>query len=107
MEVFRHEHIPQCANARVDEGALAGIAVEAILLSQLLARSTSTHHTAINWEEYMTPLFDQNCDLAAWFEPGRHIFDPDMNWVAFEANGHIWSAATGNWLGQGRRPKHP
>jgi hypothetical protein len=23
------------------------------------------------------PLFDQNCELMAWIEPGRHIFDSD------------------------------
>lgn len=27
-------------------------------------------------------LFDQNCELTAWIDPGRHIFDTDMNWIA-------------------------
>lgn len=30
----------------------------------------------------LNPLFDQNCELTAWIDPGRHIFDTDMNWIA-------------------------
>lgn len=47
----------------------------------------------------MEPLFDANCDLVGWIEPGEHIFDTDMNWVAYISNGHAWSSDTGNWLG--------
>jgi len=45
------------------------------------------------------PLFDQDCELMAWIEPGRHIFDSDMNWIAYLANNQAWSAESGNWLG--------
>ena len=44
-------------------------------------------------------LFDKDCDLVGWINPGEHIFDTDMDWVAFIANNHAWSAETGNWLG--------
>lgn len=47
----------------------------------------------------MEPLFDLNCELVGWIDPGNHIFDTDMNWVAYIANDHAWSSQTGNWLG--------
>jgi len=46
----------------------------------------------------MTPIFDSNSELVAWSD-GIHLFDIAMNWVAFEANGHIFSSKTGEWLG--------
>jgi len=39
-------------------------------------------------------LFDKDCNLVAWIEPGKHIFDVEMNWIAYIANGHAWSAKT-------------
>lgn len=48
----------------------------------------------------MTPLFDNECNLVGWMDPGKHIFDTDMDWVAFIANGHAWSVQTENWLGE-------
>jgi hypothetical protein len=47
----------------------------------------------------MQPLFDRECELVAWLDPLRNIFDTQMNWVAFISSGHAWSAETGNWLG--------
>ena len=47
----------------------------------------------------MEPLFDRNCELVAWIDPLRNIFDTDLNWVAYIRNGHAWSSDTGNWLG--------
>lgn len=47
----------------------------------------------------MFALFDKDCDLVGWIEPGRHIFNTDMEWAAYIAGGHAWSAKTGNWLG--------
>lgn len=47
----------------------------------------------------MTPLFSPDCDLVGWKQDGNHIFDTDMNWVAYISNGHVWSAQSGNWLG--------
>jgi hypothetical protein len=34
-----------------------------------------------------------------WIDPGKHIFDQNMNWVAYISHNHAWSAETGNWLG--------
>lgn len=45
------------------------------------------------------PLFDKDCELVAWINPNKHIFDTSMNWVAYVSNGHAWSSETGNWLG--------
>ena len=47
----------------------------------------------------MEPLYDASVSLVGWIEPGQHIFDTDMNWVAYIAGGHGWSAASGNWCG--------
>src|SRR5258708_38275399 len=47
----------------------------------------------------MFPLFDKDCDLVGWIEPGRHIFDETMSWRAYISHGHAWSSVTGNWLG--------
>ncbi|WP_419183297.1 4-fold beta flower protein [Pseudomonas monteilii] len=52
------------------------------------------------------PLFDQNCELIGWMDPGRHIFDTDMNWIAYLSSNHTWSAETGNWLGILRSSQH-
>jgi len=45
------------------------------------------------------PLFDKDCDLVAWITPNAHIFDTDMNWIAYIQNGNAWSSESGNWLG--------
>ena len=47
----------------------------------------------------MEPLFDSDCELVGWLDPLRHIFDTDLNWVAFISVGHAWSSDSGNWLG--------
>ena len=47
----------------------------------------------------MYPLFNKDCDLVGWIDPMSHIFDTEMNWVAYLAGGHAWSSETGNWLG--------
>jgi hypothetical protein len=33
-------------------------------------------------------LYDSNVELAGWLDPGRHIFDTNMNWVAYISGGH-------------------
>ena len=45
------------------------------------------------------PLFDRECNLIAWIEPNRSIFDTDMQWIAYISSNHAWSSDTGNWLG--------
>lgn len=45
------------------------------------------------------PLFDKDCEHIGWIDPGKHIFDTDMNWVAFIINNNAWSVESGNWLG--------
>lgn len=47
----------------------------------------------------MFPLFDKDSELVGWMDPGKHIFDQNMNWVAYISHNHAWSAETGNWLG--------
>jgi hypothetical protein len=47
----------------------------------------------------MEPLFDENCELIGWIDPRSHIFDIDLNWVAYISRGHAWSTESGNWLG--------
>ncbi len=45
------------------------------------------------------PLFDKDCDLVGWINPGKHIFSTEMEWVAYIKNNHAWSSETGNWIG--------
>jgi len=47
----------------------------------------------------LSPLFSPDCLHVAWLQPGRFVFDAGMGYVAFVANGHCWSAASGVWLG--------
>lgn len=47
----------------------------------------------------LTPLFSQHCDLVGWMQPQKFLFDADMAYVAFIANGHAWSARSGRWIG--------
>ena len=46
----------------------------------------------------LKPLFDRNCELIGWIEPGKHIFNCNMDWIAYISRGHSWSAETGNWI---------
>lgn len=48
----------------------------------------------------LKPLFSPDCELVGWLDLGKHIFDTDMNWVAYIVNDHAWSSKTGNWLGK-------
>lgn len=47
----------------------------------------------------LTPLFSQGCELVGWMQPQKFLFDADMGYVAFIANGHAWSARSGRWIG--------
>ncbi len=43
----------------------------------------------------MLPLYDSNSELVAWLKLRdgiQHIFDTDLNWIAFVKNGNIRSA---------------
>lgn len=46
----------------------------------------------------MTPVFDRNTNLVGWFN-GTNFFDLNLNWVAFESNGHVFSSRSLAWLG--------
>lgn len=46
----------------------------------------------------MTPVFDRHANLVAWFD-GQHLFDLNLEWVAFAHNGHFFSSSTLGWLG--------
>ncbi len=45
----------------------------------------------------MEPLYDSNVDLVGWIEPGWHIWDTNMDWVAYISGGHAWSSRSGSW----------
>lgn len=47
----------------------------------------------------LKPLFDKNCEFIGWIEPEKHIFNQDMDWVAYISDSNAWSAVTGNWIG--------
>jgi len=46
----------------------------------------------------MMPIFDREAGLVGWFD-GYHLFDLNMNWVAFLDNGNLFSSNTLAWLG--------
>jgi len=45
------------------------------------------------------PLYDKNMDLVGWLQPGQNIFNTDMEWVAYIADGNAWSTYTSDWIG--------
>lgn len=47
----------------------------------------------------LEPLFDLHSNLVGWILPGRHVFDRQVNWVAYLSDGHAWSVATDDWIG--------
>jgi hypothetical protein len=47
----------------------------------------------------MIALFDSDCELVGWYDGEKHVYDPEMNWVAFVAKNHAWSSKTGECLG--------
>jgi hypothetical protein len=52
--------------------------------------------------EPILPLYDQSTDLRAWWD-GDHIFDLDLNWIAFVYDGHAFTASVDSrWLGPAR-----
>ena len=46
----------------------------------------------------MQAIIDKNCDLVGWLY-GNHLFNTNMDWVAFHTNNHFFSADNINWLG--------
>jgi hypothetical protein len=46
----------------------------------------------------MTPLFDRLSELRAWTD-GKNIWNTEMEWSAYLADGHAWAADSDNWLG--------
>jgi hypothetical protein len=44
-------------------------------------------------------LFDRTLKPVGWTD-GRYVFDCDLNWVAFVAQGHAFSASDLAWLAQ-------
>ena len=47
----------------------------------------------------LKPLYSPDCELVGWLQPGKFLFAADMSYVAFVANGHLWSARSGRWIG--------
>ena len=47
----------------------------------------------------LDPLFDNNSDLVAWVNPGRYIFDLNLEWTAYISSGNVWCSVTNGWLG--------
>jgi hypothetical protein len=45
-------------------------------------------------------LFDYDSELVGWIDPGKYIYDADMNLIAFIYDEDIWSFETGSWLGK-------
>ena len=46
----------------------------------------------------MQAIIDKNCDLVGWLN-GNHLFNTNMDWIAFHTNNHFFSADNLNWVG--------
>ncbi len=44
--------------------------------------------TSIEEVIVLEPFFGRDCDLVVWIEEGQHIFDVNMDWVAYLSVGH-------------------
>lgn len=47
----------------------------------------------------MEPLFNKDLALVGWLHLEHHIYDTQMNCVAYVSNNHVWSSTTNQWLG--------
>ena len=47
----------------------------------------------------LKPLFSKDCELVAWVEIGKNIYDTDMEWIAYIADNSVWSVKNNSWLG--------
>lgn len=47
----------------------------------------------------MEPLFNKDSELVGWMDSSLHIFDTNLNWVAYIYGGHAWSVIDDNWCG--------
>lgn len=47
----------------------------------------------------MKPLYSPQGDLIGWIDPGRAVFDCEMDYIAYVAEGHAWCAVEEIWLG--------
>ncbi|HPQ71544.1 MAG TPA: hypothetical protein PKW95_20630 [bacterium] len=47
----------------------------------------------------LIPLFNQEGVLVAWMLPDQHLFNLNMDWIAYIVKQNVWSAATNRWLG--------
>jgi hypothetical protein len=46
----------------------------------------------------MKALFNKNAGLVAWFD-GTQLFDTDLNWIGYLADGHVWRSSDNQWVG--------
>ncbi len=46
----------------------------------------------------MKAIFDKSSNLVGWIEK-EHVFDLNLNWIAFLSNGNIFSSNKVKWLG--------
>jgi hypothetical protein len=47
----------------------------------------------------MIPIYDRDVTLVGWLAEGGHLYDVDMQWVAYAIDRNLWSVRTGSWLG--------
>ncbi len=48
----------------------------------------------------MTALFDRHSNLVGWVKDAKHIFDINMNWIAFTgSNLSVWTVRNKTWVG--------
>lgn len=47
----------------------------------------------------MIPLYDKDLQLVGWMRLGEHIWDSELEWLAYIQNDHAWSEQSRMWIG--------
>ncbi len=46
------------------------------------------------------PLYDKNATFVGWLVDHAHVFNVNLQWVAYIFNDYVWSVKTRRWIGE-------
>lgn len=46
------------------------------------------------------PLYDKNAYFVGWLVDHAHVFNVNLQWVAYIFNDYVWSIKTKRWIGE-------
>lgn len=88
----------QCLPSKVVVSCRSKVWTERYAVKTPSRQETTRTHRRIKSTDTMNPLYDQRCVLVGWFN-GDHVFDTDLNWVAFRSGNNVFSSSSMAWLG--------